>query len=245
MREQNIIGIDDLDTPIYRIFTIRRLLEVFQSKQLTLVKPAKWDDPFENFLLKSVIDLGHGDYAGLEPIQQTLYAQCWTTLEESDAIWRIYAPKKNSVRVKTTVRELWDAFYNPGVAFAELSHWLGRMEYMTSTDIQKFMAGHLPSVAVFDSTGRGHALSLLVKRIEFNHEQEVRVIYNDSNSSITGDVHPFRVDPLMLFHDLLFDPRMSSGTFRRCARLFKKQGFTRPMAKSSLYSLPSFVIKAP
>ena len=35
---------------IYRIFTIDRLIEMFDEKVNTLVKPELWDDPFENFL---------------------------------------------------------------------------------------------------------------------------------------------------------------------------------------------------
>jgi hypothetical protein len=40
------------DTRIYRVFSSERLSEMFHGKTLSLVVPAKWDDPFENFLAK-------------------------------------------------------------------------------------------------------------------------------------------------------------------------------------------------
>lgn len=36
------------------------------------------------------------------------YGQCWSLLEESDAMWRIYSPKASdeAIKVKTTIRKL-------------------------------------------------------------------------------------------------------------------------------------------
>lgn len=34
------------------------------------------------------------------------YGQCWTLKSTSDAMWRIYSPKKDAVRVRTTIRKL-------------------------------------------------------------------------------------------------------------------------------------------
>jgi len=47
--KNNLIFLDDkdLDKPIYRIFSFSRLKEIFDTNQLTLVKPKLWDDPFE------------------------------------------------------------------------------------------------------------------------------------------------------------------------------------------------------
>lgn len=38
----------DLDKPIYRIFSFSRLKDIFNERKMRLVKPKKWDDPFEN-----------------------------------------------------------------------------------------------------------------------------------------------------------------------------------------------------
>jgi len=44
---------DDRETKIYRVFSFQRFLELVKQKQMTLVRPRMWDDPFENFVLNS------------------------------------------------------------------------------------------------------------------------------------------------------------------------------------------------
>ena len=76
--ENNIINIKNLDIPIYRIFSFKRFEELITGKQLVLVKPSMWDDPYENFILKTEVDCGHGEIASLEDLNRTWYGQCWT-----------------------------------------------------------------------------------------------------------------------------------------------------------------------
>ena len=48
-RRPNMFGLDD-QTPLWRVFQTRHLLDAVRNKRLVLVKPSCWDDPFENFL---------------------------------------------------------------------------------------------------------------------------------------------------------------------------------------------------
>lgn len=90
----------DYSTKIYRIFSTNRLIELFEKKENALVKPELWDDPFENFILK-IPEKGSKS----KPNKRG-YGQCWTLNFESDAMWRIYSPDKNGVRIQTTIRKL-------------------------------------------------------------------------------------------------------------------------------------------
>lgn len=64
--------IDELiDTPIYRVFPIGRFIQVLTAKELTLVKPKKWDDPFENALLSS--DFIVGSETGVFSAKDSVY----------------------------------------------------------------------------------------------------------------------------------------------------------------------------
>jgi|TARA_B110000037_G_C16812918_1_gene380444 hypothetical protein len=55
MKNDNLIFLTDeeLDKNIYRVFSFKRLKEIFDTKKVTLVKPKRWNDPFENFILNS------------------------------------------------------------------------------------------------------------------------------------------------------------------------------------------------
>jgi transposase InsO family protein len=55
MKDDNILDIENLDEPIYRIYTKYWFLELLKSGKNGLVKLRTWDDPFENFFLRSEV----------------------------------------------------------------------------------------------------------------------------------------------------------------------------------------------
>jgi hypothetical protein len=86
---------DDLwAVPIYRIFSIDRFVELARTRQNVLVSPYKWDDPFENFLLRCPVRDASGRTLRMGNLAERWYGQCWTSTRESDAMWRIYSPEK-------------------------------------------------------------------------------------------------------------------------------------------------------
>src|SRR5438067_994323 len=111
------VAADDWDTPIYRVFSLNRFKEMISTSTLGLVRPSKWEDPFENFVLKSRVRLKTGEIGSLREIRDRWYGQCWTLNRDSDAMWRIYSPDKTGVRVSSTLRKLLSALYNPSDPF--------------------------------------------------------------------------------------------------------------------------------
>ena len=98
----------DLDQPIYRIMPFLRCLELLHTKQIVLVRLCKWDDPFENALLKAAIIIGQSA-SGTYGFKHSVYGQCWTSELETDAMWRIYSHDKQGIKAKTTPRKLLNA----------------------------------------------------------------------------------------------------------------------------------------
>ena len=133
---KNLINLTepDLDIKIYRIFEYKWLKEMFEEKKMALVKPKEWDDPFENFILRSG---GTNDKNESFTINfwDDFFGLCWTLTPESDAMWRIYSPKheyskiedkviakREGVKVETTIRKLFTSFYSTGGEFASISN---------------------------------------------------------------------------------------------------------------------------
>ncbi len=56
----------DEETEIYRILSFERLLKVYETGQIGIRQTIKWDDPFENFLLKSCVRDQSANLVGLE-----------------------------------------------------------------------------------------------------------------------------------------------------------------------------------
>src|SRR5919106_3025820 len=96
-----------MEQKLYRVFRLSRFLQLLNDRQNTLVRPALWEDPWEEwwsqFLRKRLNMSMPGD----------VFGQCWTAVEESDAMWRVYAPLGDGVKVSTTYGALTMSLLDP------------------------------------------------------------------------------------------------------------------------------------
>lgn len=239
----------DLDKPIYRVFSFQRLEEIFQEAKLTLVKPKLWDDPFENFILKSTGKLPDGRVFHVG-FRDNYYGQCWSLTKESDAMWRIYSPDKNGVKVKTTIRKLFTSlfdvgghYYKPNGAKYNLCTFIGKVKYAsTKTLIDMLKDEERMSSKIFDQSGWGQASSFFFKRVAFKHEKEVRLIYSD-NINNQEDTFKFTIDPNNLFDEIVFDPRMAPVDYQEQKQKIIGLGYSNNIIQSGLYKLKTFTMQ--
>lgn len=248
--DSQFIDIGDKDVPIYRVFSKDRLLEMFQDKKLTLVVPALWDDPFENFLAGCKAFLTESRmWTDLDGIFKNFFGQCWTYQKDSDAMWRIYSgDKKNGGRVKTTSARLLNAIFDPANPFALMSYFIGQIQYLEEQQIRAyFMDDKFTATIALDATGRNQIVPLLIKRTEFDHEKEVRLIFQFCKDGFGGTlpdkIWKFQIDPNALFDEVIFDPRMSDTDLAACRQELGKLGFTRTIDRSPLYKIPNLRVK--
>lgn len=235
MAYRNCINInnDILDKPIYRIMSINRFLQTLEKKTLTLVKPHKWDDPFENALLASSFKASDGEL-GTISAKDSVYGQCWTLHRETDAMWRIYSQNKDGVRVTTTPRKLLNALKDSVGEYAELKCFLGQVQYKRKTALLE----SLKSIDLLSTDGSGIAESLLYKRVEFSHEKEVRLIYCGDDGKCSSDLYDFKIDPDSLFDRILFDPRMEDELKIAYKLAIAKKNCNVEIKRSALYDAP-------
>jgi len=230
----------DVDSYIYRIFSIERLFQLFDTKKNVLVHPSKWDDPFENCILNGQVQIASGN-KGKFGFKEDVYGQCWTSRRESDAMWRIYSPDKNGVRVRTTVRKLIEGLRQVEYVYADISCFIGKVKYLP----QKKFADL--NINVLDTSGRGIADTLLYKRMEFNHEKEIRLIYSRPNSQHTNSrIFSYDFFPENIINEITFDPRID----KRMSDVYKHSLTTvysfpeKSINKSKLYTPPAeFITK--
>lgn len=220
----------DLSKPIYRIMPVHRLLGAFEQKVLALVEPEKWDDPFENLLLKGFIQHSSPDAIANTIFRNSIYGQCWTLHRETDAMWRIYSPDKQGVKVKTTIEKLITALITSSEEGKARACFIGKVDYLNQKDLVSKLTG------ITGMYGRHAAESLLYKRNEFKHEREVRLIY--TMQSLDGNIHKFKIEPNELFDEVVFDPRMNNHIFQAYKDAVYSKGFKNSVRQSVMYQLP-------
>lgn len=148
---------------IYRYIDLATFLNMVQTKTLTFVLPTVWDDTYENkFLDEFINSLDNPDYDIAQLFRNLCYAQCWTYLAESDAMWRIYSYSNQSLRIKICAddaQKLKNVYLKP-VTYCD-----------NIIDYQKLYPDiEIPQLML-------NAISQ--KRMAFKHEEEVRLIYTD------------------------------------------------------------------
>ena len=240
-KRRNYLGFndDELELPIYRIFPFESLLEMLNTKNLTLVKTRIWEDPYENFLLKCNASMLNGTPVNLKGLQEQIFGQCWTLHPETDAFWRIYSYNKNGVRIKTTVRKLLDVIFDDSSYATLTASFIGKVEYDKVQNIGTLFSdpNYIGSI-LQDTTGQGLVKAQLIKRIEFEHEKEIRLLYNVDSSSpdIQNDIKSFSINPNNLIDDIMLDPRIGSRYENIYTQTIQGLGYQNPITKSQLYN---------
>ena len=231
---------NELDKYIYRIISLNRLLELFSTQQNTLIKPSKWEDTFENFILKAKVKLVSGEIVEYN-IHDRIYGQCWTRESASDAMWRIYSPNKDGLRIRTTARYLLESMYEAHPELPEAKCCVGKVEYKTEKKIMEIANN------TFDDSGisvENIFRSLLVKRKAFTHESEVRILYDAwAEKSTASDLYGYKIDPHRLVGQIMVDPRQSYSEFKRMKMIIReKTRYQGSIKRSLLYTLPKDII---
>ncbi|UPL22433.1 DUF2971 domain-containing protein [Alcaligenes faecalis] len=220
-----------LDTPIFRILPIGRFFQILVEKKLTLVNPRVWDDPFENALLSSSFSGCSNNL--IFQAKSAVYGQCWTLHRETDAMWRIYSPNKDGVRLRTTPRKLLSALKRGIDPNLDAKCFIGKVQYKSKSDLLQVFSG----IDVLRGDGAGIAESLLYKRRAFLHEREVRLICS-VGSVLVEDFLSFDVDFNVIFDRILFDPRMDSNLMRSYTSAVRGLGCKVEVKVSDLYMPP-------
>lgn len=231
------------DNFLYRIIPEHRLYEMFENHENVLVSPSLWDDPFENFILKAPVRSCSGEI-GEFGFHSDLYGQCWTRHKASDAMWRIYSQDKRAVRIRTTIDKLANSLAGALGDWARVQCFIGRVDYLPEKDLAAF-AGSVFGNGLSEAAC---ARSLLVKRIAFRHEREVRLLYFERGpTKHAKGLYRYAIDPHDLIDQMMIDPRLTreeAETFKRDIR--DKTGFEGTVKRSQLYRPPhGFVIDLP
>lgn len=238
--EDNYINLvdEEREGAIYRITDAQRLIYMFESKKLILRRPALWDDPFENILSRSFQTI-NGLSVGFNGVMECFYGQCWTLVEESDAMWRIYAPCRQGVKIKTTIRKLLAAIHDPKDLNSDSKFFIGKVDYQEKVKIgefiqETFLSPDVTNSPIINRTFRPQALTLFIKPKPFEYEKEVRLIYR-SDSRLQENEKTFTIDPNQLIDEIIFDSRMEPNQFEYYTGKVKESGYTGEIRRSDLY----------
>ena len=231
----------DLNKPIYKYMPLKYVTIMLNTQRLYVGKVKKWEDTYENFLLKQ--DFMYDNiHLSAENLMDQIYGQCWTLLSESDAMWRIYSnPNKmndTAIRIKTTAQKLFDSVYISDDCMA--TTYIGSVDYVYKKEILQWIKGlHMHTA---QDIGDNIVPSLYKKRKPFSHESEVRIIIMHDQDK--GEGLYYNITPSTMFDDFVIDPRLSTDTVNKIAKKLINLGINvNKIKQSQLYTFTPSLIK--
>ena len=169
-------------------------------------------------------------------------------------MWRIYSHDKLSVRIKTTLRRLFEtvtSLQNCGISKDSgigimKDTFVGAVDYKSKEELNDWAK---TQIIKRNNLMPNIIDSLFIKRDNFKHESEVRIIYcaeDESDSKIRPNSHPqlvsFAISPFELIDEIAFDPRAEDSFYSAYKEhLIKELLFPgSKITKSNLYELDPF-----
>ena len=232
-RDRKLGRIESFDLVMYKYIRLEYVLNMLETGKLRFDNIKKWEDVYENFVDKEEIQLLN--YKHIDMPSRVLYGQSWTTQEESDAMWRIYSNAGHAVKVMTIYPLILNVLVEWNEKHKDNPIWLttDRVFYADEIEINNWLLSNSPMN--FWAFSELRQESLFIKRKEFEHEKEVRVILRidskDENDYISLDF-----DANLMFREIVIDPRVSDEEFIRQRDSLIDRGFDpTKIRKSTLY----------
>ena len=234
-----------LNQPLYKFYSMRALAPLLTNGQLYIDRVNSWEDVYENFFLKERFysnALGHT--IDTSQYSKNIFGQSWTSIPETDAMWRIYSSDKLGVRIKTSAKKLFSAVFVDYMCIGNT--WLGEVMYETQADINDKIIDYArkhKDLIFHDLLPITH----FSKRIEFEHEHEIRLI-----KTIDGDSEQlvnsfkrlaFQIDINDFIESYLLDPRLDDATLEKQKELLINLGAdSSKISRSFLYEFTPITI---
>lgn len=219
------MAVEESSKRLYRIMDFSRVVQIFEKKELYFAKPSTWEDPYEQRIKHSK------DHA--------IFAQCWSELGISDAMWRIYSQNGMGVRISTTADKI--------VAVMKAACKEKGYKYrVRSVEYKSQVAINIEAKAIANELRQAFNISratdmLYLKRDAFRHENEWRATFLALSEDRVSDKKGLavKIDPHEFIDRILLDPRAPEELVSAFKYYFKsKLKFKGEVARSVLYKSP-------
>lgn len=232
---------------IYRYLPLKYIKQLLEKHVLYFNNVLNWEDPYENFLFKQNVVTETGTLFRMNKFCPVYFGQCWTTLSESDAMWRIYSVKMDDL--KLGVRKLDDVAIKIKIESESMENCIrDKFHFSKGYEVKCGSVNYTKNEEILDAVKYAYHMefnniqnmflnSLFIKREAFKHEQEYRFVVqiprNDQKSKGKGIEIPFDTANI---YEFVVDPRLSDSTYEQIVKSLHRLGVDyHKIAKSKLY----------
>lgn len=222
------------DSKIWRYINFTQLLSILERSKMWFSSTSSFNDPYEGLMPKENIESRINDIIEMIDVDRQeakiLYkamslenagkgfVNCWNINDhESAALWEQYLEASQGVAITSTVEDIREAFHTD----RELT--FGKVEYINYQS-KRIPEGQLPPI--------------YHKRKSFEHEDEFRVSFVDSDSDEKGEY--INVDVERLINEIYFPPVSQSWFFDLIEDVSDTYGLDCEFQESEIHSRPGY-----
>ena len=217
-------------------------------------KPSTWTDPYETFLMNYSARMNDGSLVGFEPIKERIYCQCWSTNEESEALWNVHSPNFRSVKIKSSGEKLMEYLYDINNNFHLLSYFIGSVNYVSEDFIKELLKDGIRHYFSSETGGMSIIQSLFIKRKAFSYEDEVRLIFNAPNSSdidyskiinvwnIKENYFSYKININDTIEEITLHPNLNDAECTEMENEIRRLGYKGEIKRSKLFTKEDIII---
>lgn len=234
---------DLYDIKLYKYFSLKNLEHLIKDKMLFIERVESWDDSYENFFLKCNFYLDDNTLLSAKSQIPGIFGQSWTTKKESDAMWRIYSNDKTGIKIKTNALKLFKALYIDDSCMANT--WLGKVRYDKMKKFETELYTLIRDYQSYEVFRDIFPETEFMKREEFEHEEEFRVITTlDSKQTETYKECKrlaYNININDFIEEYCLDPRLNDDEFKQLKEKLISKGIeANKIIKSELYNFIPF-----
>jgi hypothetical protein len=228
---------------LYKYMPLEFALACVKERYLWLCNPVKWQDPFERKFIEARYKIGKKliDF----PIKGQVFCTCMTQTQTSEAHWNVYSREQIGISFKFKREKLLESLENHTTDY---DIYIGSVKYLKTHEIRRKKLSDIEpikAITPFSLSNRDiQTQLLLLKRIAFKYEDEIRILAIKKNKTKEQGIKlSYSIRPNELIDTITIDPRAGDQTVSMLKELFEnKYGFDK-VYKSQLYSMSNDVIE--
>lgn len=230
---------------LHKYMPLEYALKTLNNKQLWFANPITWKDPFEKRFIEAKF-INNGKTTDFQ-WKNKVFCICMTQTATSEAYWNTYSNSQIGIEFRINKEKLFSELEN---IKKQYDIFIGKVEYMKTSDIKKVPLSNIPfSTPIPElNTPEWKARLLLLKRIAYKYEDEIRIILvKKSKTQENGINLNYNCKNTELIHSIILDPKLQDNTTEMLKDIFEnkynfkptkniKERIQRRVLKSQLYA---------
>ena len=237
----NFINITETDflskKVIYKYMPLEFALNSLKEKYLWFVNPAVWKDPFE----KKFINAEYNNSGkNIEfPLKGRVFCTCMTQTRTSEAYWNAYNGGQLGISFTFSREKLLEVL-NDFSKKSDFEIYIGKVIYLHTPELKQ---KDLSAISVFKSDFKWNKETqlqlLLLKRIAFEYENEIRIIaVKKYKTKEDGIKLPYTLKTNELFKRVTLDPNIGKNLQDILVNHIHSEYDIKEVYKSTIYTIP-------